>query len=106
MKLLKYTADLTAQLNNAPIYKYYNYLLNGEKVWIQCFKGELKSYTYSIDGSQDIFGVPPVLIIKEFDNNTYAIYRYYGNVNITRKIENNIVCDTINNLLEIEKNIL
>ena len=90
---------------NTPLYKSYNFLLNGEDVWVQYFKGELRVYTYDIDGAVDICGVPSVLIIKKSDDNKYAVYRYLGNVNITRKIEGTIMYDTINNLLEIERNI-
>ena len=107
MILLKYITVLKGQLESTPLYQSSNYRLsNGEDVWIQYFKGDLKPYTYNIDGMVDVCGVPSVIIIRESDDNKYAAYRYCGNVSVTRKIENAIVYDTINNLSEIETNII
>ena len=107
MEFISYITDLKGQIENTPLYRTCIYRLsNSEDVWIQYFKGELKSYTYDIDGAENVCGVPSVIIIRKLDDDTYAVYRYCGDVSITRKIENKIIFDTINNLSEIEANIV
>jgi hypothetical protein len=96
--------DISAQLNNAPLYYRRFLIVDGVEYWLQYqHMSYRKNVRYILEGV--IMGVSAVHLIKKDVNGSFSVYRYNGSLIIDRHLVGNIIDDTIENIIELETNI-
>ena len=101
---IKTINDINQQINNSPIYYSRVLNVNNNEYWLQyCHMSFRRTIRYEIGG--DVMGCAAIQLIKKEGDNLFSVYKYNGTLVIDRHLENNIIDDTIVNILEIETEI-
>ena len=101
---IKTIPDIQRQINNNSIY-YSRFLkIKDKEFWLQYNHMSFKeTVCYKISG--DIMGCAAIQLIKKEDDGSFSVYRYNGKLIIDRCIENNVIDDTIENIVNLEEEI-
>ena len=96
--------DISAQLNNAPLYYKRFLIVDDVEYWLQYqHMSYRENVRYTLEGV--IMGVSAIQLIKKEVNGSFSVYRYNGSLIINRHLVGNVIDDAIENIIEFETNI-
>lgn len=101
---IKTIDDIKKQISNSPIFYNRFFKIADKEFWLQYNHMSFrKTCHYEIGGI--VMGCAAVQLIKKENDNLYSVYKYNGSLIIDRHLENNVIDDTIKNIISLEEQI-